>query len=139
LDATSRATGVPDPDGSHLLVLARGPEGYRRLSRSIANAHLASGAKGEAQYQTEELADLAAGNWLVLTGCRKGSVRRALEPHPGDFDLPAARRERDRRTDLVGADNVAVEITATGDPLHSGRPDAHAQPAADTPRPPVAT
>src|SRR5690625_3739306 len=93
LDATSRATGMPDPDGSHLLVLARGPEGYRRLSRSIANAHLASGAKGEAQYQTEELADLAAENWLVLTGCRKSGVRRALEPHPGDFDLPAARRE----------------------------------------------
>ena len=139
LDATSRATGVPDPDGSHLLVLARGPEGYRRLSRSIANAHLASGAKGEAQYQTEELADLAAGNWLVLTGCRKGSVRRALEPHPGDFDLPAARRQLDRLTDLFGADNVAVEITATGDPLDSVRADALAQLATDTRLPLVAT
>lgn len=27
-------TELPDPPGPHLLVLARGPEGYRRLSRS---------------------------------------------------------------------------------------------------------
>ena len=29
-------TDVPDPPGPHLLVLARGPEGYRRLSRQLA-------------------------------------------------------------------------------------------------------
>ena len=33
-------TGVPDPDGTHLVVLARDPEGYARLSRVIAEAHL---------------------------------------------------------------------------------------------------
>ncbi|WP_157663030.1 PHP domain-containing protein, partial [Prescottella equi] len=42
LDATPR-TGTPDPGGTHLLVLARGQEGYRRLSRQIAAAHLAGG------------------------------------------------------------------------------------------------
>ncbi|MBO0885440.1 MAG: PHP domain-containing protein, partial [Mycobacterium sp.] len=38
--------GVPDPAGEHLLVLARGQEGYRRLSREISAAHLAGGEKG---------------------------------------------------------------------------------------------
>jgi error-prone DNA polymerase len=36
-------TEQPDPPGPHLLVLARGPEGYRRLSRQLAAAHLAGG------------------------------------------------------------------------------------------------
>ncbi|HIZ37875.1 MAG TPA: error-prone DNA polymerase [Candidatus Ruania gallistercoris] len=139
LDATTRPTGMPDPDGTHLLVLARGPEGYRRLSRAIARAHLASGKKGEARYQLEELADLAAGNWLVLTGCRKGSVRRALEPHPGEFDLPTARRELDLLTDLFGRENVAVESTDGGAPLDSVRADALAELAGDARLPLVAT
>ncbi|WP_022916496.1 error-prone DNA polymerase [Ruania albidiflava] len=139
LDASTRPTGMPDPEGRHLLVLARGPEGYRRLSRAIANAHLASGAKGEARYELGELADLAAGNWLVLTGCRKSGVRRALEPHPGEVDLPAARYELDRLTDSFGADNVAVEVTATGDPLDAVRADALAQLATDAHLPLVAT
>src|ERR1700712_4729338 len=39
-------TEEPDPRGPHLLVLARGPEGYRRLSRQLATAHLAGGEKG---------------------------------------------------------------------------------------------
>ena len=33
-------TGVPDPDGTHLVVLARDPDGYARLSRAVAEAHL---------------------------------------------------------------------------------------------------
>src|SRR5699024_11816113 len=40
---------------THLLALARGPEGYRRLSRAIARAHLAAGAKGVPGYDPEEL------------------------------------------------------------------------------------
>ena len=38
--------GEPDPVGRHLLLLARGPEGYARLSRTIADAHLKGGEKG---------------------------------------------------------------------------------------------
>ncbi|QOR72278.1 error-prone DNA polymerase [Ruania alkalisoli] len=139
LDAPVRPTGMPDPPGTHLLVLARGAEGYRRLSRSIATAHLASGTKGEAVYHLPELADLAAGNWLVLTGCRKGAVRRALEPEPGRFDLDAARTELDLLTDYFGAENVAIEITDTGAPLDSVRNDALAELAARTRLPLVAT
>src|SRR5262249_28378998 len=43
-DGTPRA-GVPDPAGRHLLVLARDPEGYRRLCQVISTAHLAGGEK----------------------------------------------------------------------------------------------
>ncbi|UFU04991.1 error-prone DNA polymerase [Ruania halotolerans] len=139
LDAPVRPTGMPDPDGTHLLVLARGTEGYRRLSRSIGTAHLASGRKGEAIYRLPELADMAGGNWLVLTGCRKGAVRRALEPEPGRFDPDAARSELDQLVDLFGAENVAVEISDTGAPLDSTRNDALAELAGRARLPLVAT
>ncbi len=68
-------TGVPDPRASHLLVLARGPDGYRNLSSAIATAHLATGTKGAADYRLDQLGEQSGGQWLVLTGCRKGAVR----------------------------------------------------------------
>ena len=71
-------TGTPDPRGTHLVVLARGANGYARLSRTIGMAHLAAGEKGLAHYTLEGIAEAGAGEFLVLTGCRKGSVRRAL-------------------------------------------------------------
>src|SRR5215211_4377808 len=52
-------TEVPDPPGPHLLVLARGPEGYRRLSRELAKAHLAGGEKGMLRYDYEALTEAA--------------------------------------------------------------------------------
>jgi len=71
-------TDEPDPAGPHLLVLARGPEGYRRLSRQLAAAHLAGGEKGKLRFDFDALADAAGGHWHILTGCRKGHVRSAL-------------------------------------------------------------
>lgn len=139
-------TGVADPRASHLLVLARGPDGYRALSRSIAQAHLRTGEKGAADYRLEELAENAAGQWLVLTGCRKGTVRRALaggDPSGVAGVAPdgpaAARRELDRLVALFGRDNVAVEVTASADPYDSERADALASLAADLGLPLVAT
>src|SRR5206468_9581854 len=85
--------GIPDPPGTHLLALARDPEGYARLCRAIGTAHLRGGAKGRPVYNDlETIAAAADGHWLVLTGCRKGSVRRALERG----GIEAARRELDR-------------------------------------------
>ena len=133
-------TGTPDPQATHLLVLARGPQGYRALSRAIAEAHLATGAKGRADHRLPDLAAAADGQWLVLTGCRKGAVRRALGPGAsGAFDLSAARTELDRLTALFGAQNVAVEITDTGDPGDSERSDALAEVARRADVPLVAT
>ncbi|MBC7290021.1 MAG: error-prone DNA polymerase [Actinotalea sp.] len=139
-------TGSPDPRATHLLVLARGPDGYRALSRAIAEAHLATGTKGAADYRLETLAEAAAGQWLVLTGCRKGAVRQALEGgrragRPGGpvWDLAAARTELDRLTVLFGRDNVAVEVTDHGDPWDSERADALAELAVGAGLPLVAT
>lgn len=131
-------TGTPDPRATHLLVLARGPDGYRSLSRAIAEAHLSTGTKGMADHRLPDLAAAADGQWLVLTGCRKGAVRQALEHGRGDR-LGLARAEVDRLTDHFGRDNVAVEITDTGDPWDSERNEALAELARRTGLPLVAT
>ena len=137
-------TGVPDPRATHLLVLARGADGYRALSTTIADAHLATGTKGAARYRLPELAEAAAGQWLVLTGCRKGAVRQALERRvrrdpTARLDAAAARAELDRLVALFGRDNVAVEITDTGDPWDDDRNAALAELAEAAGLPLVAT
>src|SRR5262249_54216031 len=65
---------VPPGEHSHLLVLARDAEGYRRLCAVISAAQLAGGEKGRPVYDIDALADAHGGHWVVLTGCRKGSV-----------------------------------------------------------------
>ena len=81
---TGSAPGCPIPDGTHLVVLARDPEGYARLSRVITEAHLAGGEKGKPIITLDDLADRHRGHWLVLTGCRKGAVAaRAHRRGPG--------------------------------------------------------
>ncbi|GHH78874.1 error-prone DNA polymerase [Promicromonospora soli] len=140
-------TGIPDPRATHLLVLARGPQGYRNLSSAIGTAHLDAGVKGAASYTMEGLGEASGGEWLVLTGCRKGAVRRSLmSGGPGagvgqnrTDRLTAARRELDLLTDTFGRDNVAVEITATGDPRDADLHDALALLAQGAHLPLVAT
>jgi error-prone DNA polymerase len=128
--------GAPDPAGSHLLVLARGPTGYARLSRTISEAHLRGGQKGKPDYQElEQVAGQLRDHVLVLTGCRKGHVPAALHTH-GEA---AARRELDRLVSLFGAQHVAVELTCHGDPLDDERNDALAALAAGAGLPTVAT
>src|SRR6202171_4762185 len=110
-------TDEPDPLGPHLLVLARGPEGYRRLSRQLAVAHLASGEKGKPRYDVDALTEAAGGHWHILTGCRKGQVRHALDT--GGPDAAAA-----ALADLVdrfGRDRVSIELTRHGHPLDDER------------------
>ncbi len=105
-------TDDPDPGGPHLLVLARGPEGYRRLSRQLAAAHLAGGEKGKLRFDFDALTDAAGGHWHILTGCRKGHVRSALAA--GGPDAAAA-----ALADLVdrfGQRRVSVELTHHGHP-----------------------
>ncbi|MGE0214265.1 PHP domain-containing protein, partial [Mycolicibacterium sp.] len=58
-------TDHPDPPGPHLLVLARGAEGYRRLSRQLAAAHLAGGEKGVLRYDYDALTEAAGGHWHI--------------------------------------------------------------------------
>ncbi|MEU4312678.1 error-prone DNA polymerase [Nocardia sp. NPDC024068] len=133
-------TGEPDPGGEHLLVLARGQEGYRRLSRQLAAAHMAAGEKGILRYDLDALTAAAGGHWQILTGCRKGRVRRALEADLRAGTAPkraeAALREL---CDRFGADRVAVELTRYGFPDDDERNTALAAIAGRAGVPVVAT
>jgi error-prone DNA polymerase len=124
--------GTGDPPGRHLLVLARDPAGYAGLCRAISIAQRRGGAKGRPVYDLDELTDLADGRWLVLTGCRKGPVRAALEAGPpGSFGLDPARQALAEMIDRFGRDNVVVELGFARDPLADERYDALAQLAAE--------
>ncbi|GAA2328455.1 error-prone DNA polymerase [Dactylosporangium salmoneum] len=112
--------GEPDPVGRHLLLLARGPEGYARLSRVISEAHLRGEEKGRPVYHLESAAADLRDHVVALTGCRKGHVPAALLRDGPD----AAAAELDRLVALFGPGSVAVELTSHGDPLDDERNDA---------------
>ncbi|GAA4068572.1 error-prone DNA polymerase [Microbacterium laevaniformans] len=113
LSAPSPArSGAADPLGSHLLVLARGQEGYHRLAAAITHAQLAGGEKGRPWYDLDDLADRSGGHWAVLTGCRKGAVRQALAAGGAD----AAASALDRLVSLFGREAVFVELIDHGAP-----------------------
>ncbi|MBB3158916.1 error-prone DNA polymerase [Microbacterium proteolyticum] len=132
-------SGTADPEGSHLLVLARREEGYHRLAAAITHAQLTGAEKGRPVYDLADLAERAGGprdpHWAVLTGCRKGAVRQALAS-----EGPAgAARELDTLVDLFGAQAVYVELMDQGDPLDSRRNDVLAALAAERGLPTLAT
>ena len=127
LGLTKPQNGVADPEGTHLVVLARDPNGYARLCRAISEAQLQGQEKGRPQFHLSALAEAHGGHWLVLTGCRKGAVPKALVDHGPSA---AARRLADLSA-CFGRDNVAVELWDHGDPLDSARNDALAQLAAN--------
>ena len=123
LAPASPRTGEPDPTGTHLLVLARDPAGYARLSTVLADAHLAGGEKGKPVFTFDALAHAAGGHWVVLSGCRKGAVPAALmEAGPG-----AASREVGHLVEAFGRDHVALELWDHGDPVDTARNDALAR------------
>src|SRR6266516_3515034 len=117
--AAGARSGTPDPPGEHLVVLARDPEGYARLCQAITAAQLA-GSKGAPRGDLGQLAALHGGHWLVLTGCRKGAVPKAL----ADRGPAAAAHALGRLVEAFGRDNVLVELWDHGDPLDSTRNDA---------------
>ena len=86
LGLTRPQNGEADPEGDHLLVLARDPEGYARLASTLSAGHLAGHEKGRPDYSGVDWAAAHGGHWVVLTGCRKGAVPQAL--------LARARRPR---------------------------------------------
>jgi error-prone DNA polymerase len=111
--------GVPDPEGRHLLVLARDPEGYRRLCAVISAAQLAGGEKGRPVYDVDALAGAHGGHWVVLTGCRKGHVPAALAAKGPD----AAWGELNKLAQMFGHENVMVELNCHHDPGDDERND----------------
>lgn len=135
LGLTAPQNGRPDPEGTHLLVLAAGEEGYHRLARAITDAQLAGAEKGRPVYDLDRLAEAADGHWAVLTGCRKGAVRQGLLAGGAE----AAGRELDALADLFGHRRVYVELTDHGHPLDSTHNDALAGLAAARGLPTLAT
>jgi error-prone DNA polymerase len=135
IDGPHLRTGMPDPDGTHLVVLARDPEGYARLSRAIAEAHLEGGEKGRPVLTLDALADRHDGHWQILTGCRKGPLAAALT----DEGPAAAARALDHLIDRFGRDRLAVELWDHGTPVDGPRNDALAVLAAGRGVSPVAT
>ena len=102
-----------------LVVLARGPEGYARLGRAISEGQMA-GEKGAPLYTLDRLAELADGQWMLLTGAGAGPLNQALET-----DGPiAAQRSLDGLIGAFGRANVAVEIWDHATPVCSTRNDA---------------
>jgi len=127
LGAAATRTGAPDPDGRHLVVLARDPQGYAHLARAISRAQM-EGSKNLPRLAFDDLAhELGRDHHVVLTGCRKGTVPAALVEH----GPAAAERELRRLVDAFGRDGVVVELWDHGDPTDSVRNDALAALAAE--------
>ncbi|MFT5201257.1 MAG: error-prone DNA polymerase [Candidatus Aldehydirespiratoraceae bacterium] len=116
--------GPADPVGEHMLVIARDPQGYASLARAISEGQLA-GQKGAPRISYERLVELggSSDHWLILTGCRKAPVPKALvESGPA-----AARRALDQLVSDFGRQNVAVELWDHGLPSDSVRNDGLAE------------
>ena len=117
LGLTGPQAGRADPEGNHLLVLARGQSGYHALAGALTEAQLAGAEKGQPSYQLDALAEHGRGQLVVLTGCRKGSVRRALgSSSVASTAFAAAGQELAELTARFGRDNVVVELFDHGHP-----------------------
>ncbi|HEX4702121.1 MAG TPA: PHP domain-containing protein, partial [Pseudonocardiaceae bacterium] len=128
--------GVPDPVGDHLVLLARGAAGYRKLCRTITTGHLGTDPddpatrqteKGKPLYVLDQVVDEIAGYAAVLTGCRKSPVRRAL----AEYGPAAAADELRFLADRFGHDHVYVELIDHGYPEDTDRNDLLAKIAGD--------
>jgi error-prone DNA polymerase len=135
LDLDRPQNGEADPEGSHLVVLARQQAGYHKLAAALTEAQLAGQEKGRPVYDLAALSGRSGGDWTVLTGCRKGDVRLAL----ADGGERAAEREVARLADLFGHDNVLVELTDQGNPRDTTDNDTLARIAGRLRMPVVAT
>ena len=123
--------GIADPEGQHLLLLAKRQDGYAALCRAITAGQLhghddtelpraQQAEKGRPAYDLEAVAAEVRNKAVVLTGCRKGAVRRALLR-----EGPAgAARELRRLIELFDKGNVFVELIDHGGPQDSMHNDA---------------
>ena len=102
LGLTVPQNGVADPEGQHLLVLARGVRATTGWPAAITEAQLRGDEKGRPLYDLEELAGQADGHWTDpdrlpqgrgpagadhgrtgRRGVRAGPADRAVRPRPG--------------------------------------------------------
>ena len=113
--SASRRTGVADPEGSHLLVLARREEGYHRLAdRDHRRPARAAARRGAPCTTSTQLAEHAGRR---LGGAHRMPQGRGAAGARRRGGADAARRELDRLVALFGRDNVVVELFDHGHPL----------------------
>lgn len=90
----------------------------------MSAAHLSGGTpkdrKGKPRFDLDVLTEAAGGHWHILTGCRKGQVRRAL----ASGGPAAAERALADLVDRFGADRVSIELSRHGHPDEDER-NAH--------------
>jgi error-prone DNA polymerase len=122
LGEAAERTGMPDPPGEHLVLLARDPAGYARLSTLLSEANLRRGTKGPGAIGLAELAR-AADSLFVLSGCRKGPLNRALLAEGPQ----AAWRRLGQLVDALGTEALIVELWDHGLPEDTARNDALAE------------
>jgi error-prone DNA polymerase len=67
LDAPKSSAATPDPGGRHLLIIARNPNGYARLARTITKAQMRV-KKGRPKVQLSDI-EGHHNDWVILTGC----------------------------------------------------------------------
>lgn len=130
LNATTSRTGCADPDGRHLVVLAKNPRGYAQLSSLLSKAQM-QGEKGRPRLSfatvAEEASGRARGNWVILTGCRKGLVPAALTDDPGRGGRRSAERNLGALMEAFGSENTFVELWDHGNPIDDERNDVLAR------------
>ncbi len=121
LGSATPRTDVADPPGEHLLVLARGEEGYHTLSRALTEAHLSAGEKGVLRCDLDTLAEVGRDQWLILTGCRKGPLRAPLSQDraPSGAEQELSEKALLSLVERFGPDNVVVELFDHQHPLDS--------------------
>lgn len=91
-------------DGSHLTLLADGPQGYASLCTLLTRANLGS-ERLDPRVKFEHLAELNEG-LVVLTGCARGRIPSLLERGLFDDALSEAMMLRD----IFGRDRLFIEL-----------------------------
>jgi len=110
------ASGIRDSN-SHLVILAKDEEGYANLMRLVTIGYL-EGFYYKPRIDKEVLAQYRHG-LIVLTSCLKG----VLNVHLAQEQYALARRELDDLIQILGRENVYVELQHHGLPLeHKVRP-----------------
>ncbi|MBI3324158.1 MAG: DNA polymerase III subunit alpha [Candidatus Omnitrophica bacterium] len=100
-------TGIKDSN-AHLVLLARDEEGYRNLIRLVSTSYL-EGFYYKPRIDKELLGRHGRG-LIALTSCLKG----VLNVHLAQDQLDNARKELDDLTQLLGRDQVYVELQNHG-------------------------
>jgi len=112
-----RSTGGIRDSNSHLVILAKDEEGYANLMRLVTIGYL-EGFYYKPRIDKEVLAQYRSG-LIVLTSCLKG----VLNVHLAQEQYDLARRELDDLIQILGRDQVYVELQNHGLPQeHKVRP-----------------